>query len=81
MARGMPGFEVMITFTKSVHTLSELAARVPLLRGHRMVKNREALLQSPAAVVGCKAESHSYSRGKLTPIHVLSLGLAAKLKI
>ncbi|KAL4912603.1 hypothetical protein BDW62DRAFT_194147 [Aspergillus aurantiobrunneus] len=43
--------EVMIAFTKSAHTLSELAARVPLLRGHRMVKNREALLQSPAAVV------------------------------
>lgn len=41
----------MIAFTKSAHALLELAAQVPLLKEHRMVKNREALLQSPAAVI------------------------------
>ncbi|KAL3479396.1 hypothetical protein BJX99DRAFT_268342 [Aspergillus californicus] len=43
--------ETMISFTKRADTLPELAAQVPLLSGHRMVKNREARLHCPAAVV------------------------------
>ncbi|KAL2831926.1 hypothetical protein BJY01DRAFT_260368 [Aspergillus pseudoustus] len=55
--RGQPGYllfrspEAMISFIKSADTLPELAAQVPLLSGHRMVKNREARLHCPAAVV------------------------------
>ncbi|KAL4993141.1 hypothetical protein BDV10DRAFT_199966 [Aspergillus recurvatus] len=41
----------MISFTKRADTLWELAAQVPLLSGHRMVKNREARIHCPAAVV------------------------------
>jgi hypothetical protein len=41
----------MISFTKRADTLPELAAQVPLLSGHRMVKNREARFHCPAAVI------------------------------
>ncbi|KAL4817028.1 hypothetical protein BDW67DRAFT_184104 [Aspergillus spinulosporus] len=43
--------QAMITFTKSAVTLPTLAAQVPLLSGNKVIKNREARLHRPAAVV------------------------------
>lgn len=43
--------EIMMAFTKHAAMLPELTAQVPLVKGHRAVKNREACLHHPAAIV------------------------------
>lgn len=43
--------QAMIAFTKRAVTLTTLAVQVPLVSGSRVVKNREASLHRPAAVV------------------------------
>ncbi|KAJ0413040.1 hypothetical protein BJY00DRAFT_297516 [Aspergillus carlsbadensis] len=43
--------QTMMTFTKTADTLPKLAAQVPLTSEHREVKNRQARLHRPAAVV------------------------------
>ncbi|KAM0257953.1 hypothetical protein ACHAQJ_004112 [Trichoderma viride] len=43
--------EVMVAFNRHATMLPELAAQVPLVKGDMMVKNREARLHHPAAVV------------------------------
>lgn len=42
---------VMVAFTRHATLLPELAAQVSLMEGNRVVKNREAQLYLPAAVV------------------------------
>ncbi|ODM20085.1 hypothetical protein SI65_05071 [Aspergillus cristatus] len=42
---------VMAAFTQHATTLPELTAQVPLLKGDKMVKNREARLHHPASIV------------------------------
>lgn len=42
---------VMAAFTKHATTLPELTAQVPLVKGDKMVKNREAGLHRPASIV------------------------------
>ncbi|KAI4242988.1 MAG: hypothetical protein L6R42_010854, partial [Xanthoria sp. 1 TBL-2021] len=42
---------VMAAFTQDATTLPELTAQVPLVKGDRTVKNREARLQRPASIV------------------------------
>ncbi|KAI1192530.1 phosphoribosyl transferase domain protein [Nemania serpens] len=43
--------EVMVAFTQHATTLTELTAHVPLAQGEVMVKNREARLHRPAAII------------------------------
>ncbi|KAI1132343.1 phosphoribosyl transferase domain protein [Nemania abortiva] len=43
--------EVMMVFTKHATALAELTALVPLVEGDRVIKNREARLHRPAAIV------------------------------
>ncbi|KAL4784734.1 hypothetical protein BJX76DRAFT_356721 [Aspergillus varians] len=43
--------DAMVAFTHHATALSELAAQVPMVRGERTVKNREARLHRPAAIV------------------------------
>ncbi|BCR85816.1 uncharacterized protein ACHE_21274A [Aspergillus chevalieri] len=42
---------VMVAFTRHATTLPELTAQVPLSKGEKMVKNREAHLHHPASIV------------------------------
>ena len=43
--------EVMVAFTRHASSLPELTAQVPLVKGDKTVKNREARLHHPASVV------------------------------
>jgi adenine phosphoribosyltransferase len=43
--------DVMAAFTQHAITLPELTAQVPLVKGDKMVKNREARLYRPASIV------------------------------
>ncbi|KAH8912403.1 adenine phosphoribosyltransferase [Coniochaeta sp. PMI_546] len=43
--------EVMVAFTRHATALPELLAAVPVMEGYKTVKNREARLKCPAAVV------------------------------
>ncbi|KAF7510705.1 hypothetical protein GJ744_006071 [Endocarpon pusillum] len=43
--------ELMVAFTKHATTLPELWAQVPLGKGEKTVKNREARLQRPASII------------------------------
>ena len=42
---------IMVAFTQSATALPELTAQVPLAKGDKMVKNREARLHGPAAMI------------------------------
>ncbi|KAI1403467.1 hypothetical protein F4819DRAFT_450899 [Hypoxylon fuscum] len=42
---------IMVAFTQSATTLPELTAQVPLAKGDKTVKNREARLHRPASIV------------------------------
>jgi adenine phosphoribosyltransferase len=42
---------VMMAFTQHATTLPELLAQVPLVKGDRMVKNRQARLHRPASII------------------------------
>ncbi|KAJ5544099.1 hypothetical protein N7494_005378 [Penicillium frequentans] len=42
---------IMVAFTKHATAITELTAQVPLSKGDRVVKNREAHLRQPASVV------------------------------
>ncbi|SLM37871.1 phosphoribosyl transferase domain protein [Lasallia pustulata] len=42
---------VMAAFTQHATTLQELTAQVPLVKGDKMVKNREARLHRPASII------------------------------
>ena len=43
--------DVMVAFTQHATTLPELTAQVPLVKGDKMVKNREARLHRPASII------------------------------
>ncbi|KAI0097341.1 phosphoribosyl transferase domain protein [Nemania sp. FL0031] len=43
--------EIMVAFTKHATTLGELTALVPLAKGSRAVKNREARFHRPASII------------------------------
>ena len=43
--------DVMVAFTQHATTLPELAAQVPLVKGDKTVKNREARLRRPASIM------------------------------
>lgn len=43
--------DVMVAFTQHATTLSELTAQVPLLKGDKTIKNREARLHRPASII------------------------------
>ena len=42
---------IMVAFTKDATALSELTMKVPLFKGSKVVKNREARLRHPASIV------------------------------